>query len=117
MTTVLVITGDEFTHHAVRLRLLEHDDFIQQFPAQGSAKPPHIRILPRRPQGRPHRLHAQVLEIRGHFVAILAIPVRNHVARRCVERKRFAQLPDDPRRLRMLGHGKVQLPPSFVVQH
>jgi hypothetical protein len=33
MTTVLVIIGDEFMHHAVKLRLVEHDDFIQQLSA------------------------------------------------------------------------------------
>jgi len=50
MTTVVVIIGEEFTHHAVKLRLVEHDDFVQQLSAQGSSEPLHIRILPWRPR-------------------------------------------------------------------
>ena len=33
MTTVLVIISDEFTHESVKLRLVEHDDFVQQLSA------------------------------------------------------------------------------------
>src|SRR5512139_2431480 len=29
LTTVVVIIGCEFTHHAVKMRWVEHDDFVQ----------------------------------------------------------------------------------------
>ena len=117
MTAIFVIVGEEFTHHSVKLRLVEDDDLVQQLSAQGSPKPLHIRILPRRPRSRAHRLHAHALESREHFVTIFAIPIQNGVARCCVERKGFAQLLNDPRRPRIVGYREMQNPPSFVVQH
>ena len=44
MTAIFVIVGEEFTHHSVKLRLVEDDDLVQQLSAQGSPKPLHIRI-------------------------------------------------------------------------
>ena len=33
MTAIRVIVGDEFTHHAAKLPLVEDDDFVQQLSA------------------------------------------------------------------------------------
>ena len=72
MTAILVIVRHKFTHQSLKLSSVHDHDLVQQLPAQGSAKPIHMRILPRRPRRRPHRLHAQVLECPRHGMTILA---------------------------------------------
>ena len=115
MTAILVIICNDFTHDSVKLRLVKDDNFVQQLSTQGPSEPLHEWVLPRTPGSCPHRIHAHALQCRGYFVTVLAIPVQNRVARCRIEGESFAQLLNDPRRVRMVGYREMQNPPSFMV--
>lgn len=57
----------------------EHDDVIEQFPAERPDKPFYIRILPRTPVGRSHLFNVAAVQELPHSVAVDAVIVTPQV--------------------------------------
>jgi hypothetical protein len=69
-----------FPEQTVQVPFTEHDDVIEQFPAQSSEKPFDIGILPRTPVSRAHFLNAASIQKPPDFVAVDAVVVTEEVS-------------------------------------
>lgn len=83
--------------------LTEHDDVMEELPAQGSEKPFDVGILPRTPVSRAHFLNAAGIEEPPDFVAVDAVVVTEEVSRLVTEGRSLPELLNDPGHGRMVG--------------
>ena len=99
--------------------LVEHDDVVEQFAAEGADDPLAVGILPRRSGGGPDRFDAERLQTVVDFPAEDAIVVMNQEPRCLVERERLLKLLVSVRRqtgsaIPMLCTGRVSSRPGRV---
>jgi hypothetical protein len=97
--------------------IVEHDDVVEQFTADGADEPFRHPVLPRAAAAGAGRFDAHGPEYPRHLPGENRVAVEDQVPRGTVVRERFPQLLGDPPCRRMLGDVPVDDVASPVLDH
>ncbi len=92
----------------------EHDDVIEQFPAERADKPFYIRILPRTPVRRSHLSNVAAVQELPHSVAVDAVIVTEQISGLTTEGRGFSKLFNNPCHGGMIRRREMNHPPSTL---
>ena len=99
------------------MALVQDDDVVQTFPADGSDNPLDISILPRRSWRDQHLSYAHTGNAASKALAINAVSIAKDMAGCGIERKGFDYLLSRPCRRGMSGHIDMENATTIVPQN
>ena len=117
MRAVFMIVADIICEQSFQMAFIHRNDVIQQVSSAAFDPTLHHAVLPRTFEGGPHRTHPQRSNDGRNLQPVFRLPVEDQKPRSRLERKRLAQLLDDPHARRMPGDIEVQDTPTTVADH
>jgi hypothetical protein len=108
MNAIVVMISDVFANQPSEMAFIQSDDVVEKLSPAASDPPFGESILPRRLDARPLGFQTRRLQERDHLIVEFRVSIQDHIAIRGRLGKCFAQLLDNPVRVRVLSHVEVQ---------
>ena len=110
----MVVLLNVFPEQTVHVPFTEHDDVIEQFPAESAEKLFYVRILPRTSVGRSHFFNVAAVQELPDSVAVDAVIVTEQESGLTTEGRGFTELLNDPFHGGMVRRCEMNHPPSTM---
>ena len=104
MRPVLVVVTNVFLQHAFQVPFIQDDYVVEQVPTVAADPSFCNTVLPWASEAGPLRLNAEALYRIDHIFVEIRAAIKDQVSGRGVERKRLAQLLNNPGARGMFGH-------------